>query len=125
MVERAKIHYLDPTEEMNNRWFRIMKKRLPTVDLIDISSEVFSFAAQKRQFAPEYSHTSYLTMLQQEFAIGDYLADRDSSHEITHCNRQTIILLINELSNYKRYKIDTFFLAVSLVDRYLAHIHLK
>ena len=64
-------------------------------------------------------------MLQQEFAIGDYLADRDSSHEITHSNRRTIILLINELSNYKRYKIDTFFLAVSLLDRYLAHIHLK
>ena len=64
-------------------------------------------------------------MLQQEFAIGDYLADQDSFHEITHSNRRTIILLINELSNYKRYKIDTFFLAVSLLDRYLAHIHLK
>ena len=48
MVKKAKINYVDPTEEMNNRWFKIIKQRLPTVDLIDISAEVFPFGTKKR-----------------------------------------------------------------------------
>ena len=64
-------------------------------------------------------------MLRQEFAIGDYLAKYDCDFETMHSNRRMTILLIYNLNNLKRWKIDTFFSAVSLVDRYLAHTHLE
>ena len=57
------LSYVDPTEEMNKRWLKVIQKRIPTVDLVDISAEVFPFNPYKRQFAPEYSHSAFITML--------------------------------------------------------------
>ena len=37
------------------------EKQLPAIDLIDILAETTN--AEKRQFAPEYSQSSYMTML--------------------------------------------------------------
>ena len=55
--------YVSPSDEMNKRWHKILDKSLPTIDLIDIAAEEFSVGSYKRQFAPEYSYTSYLSML--------------------------------------------------------------
>ena len=58
---------------MIHRWKQIIEKTLPAIDLIDLSAENnFKYAA-KRQFAPEYSQKSFVTMLVRECAIGDYL----------------------------------------------------
>ena len=93
---------------MNDRWLNILKNRLPTIDLIDISDEIHPFNAQKRQFAPEHSQTSYITMLKQEFAIGDYMEDPSDTLKITHYGRLTTIMLIQELCMFKKYKIETY-----------------
>ena len=65
--------YKDPTEQMNARWLKIIQRKIPTIDLIDISTEINPNNSQKRQFAPEYSYKSYITMLRQEYSIGDYI----------------------------------------------------
>ena len=44
LIETAKI-FVDSSEEMNRRWFKIIKKHLPTIDLVDTSAEVLSFNA--------------------------------------------------------------------------------
>ena len=45
---------------MFSRWKMLNEKLLPEIDVVDISTE---FVAEKRQFAPEYSQYSYITML--------------------------------------------------------------
>ena len=60
---------------MIKRWIKIIRRRVPTVDLVDISAEVFPINSKKRQFAPEYSYTTYATMLSKEEPVGDYTAD--------------------------------------------------
>ena len=39
---------MDPTEEMNVRWLKLIKMKVPTVDLVDISAEVFPYVSYKR-----------------------------------------------------------------------------
>ena len=58
---------------MVRRWKAIIEKTLPAIDLIDLAAEHNYFYSQKRQFAPEFSQTSYLTMLKKELSIGDYI----------------------------------------------------
>ena len=67
---------------MNKRWLKVIQRKVPTIDLVDISAEVFPFRASKRQFAPEYSHSSYITMLKTEYAIGDYIANPNLSLKV-------------------------------------------
>ena len=62
------------TEEMIKRWIKIIKGRVPTVDLVDISAEVLPVNNHKRQFAPEYSQLAYEQCLIDQEAIGDYTA---------------------------------------------------
>ena len=38
-----KLPFIDPTEEMNKRWLKLMQKKIPTIDLIDLSTEVDPF----------------------------------------------------------------------------------
>ena len=107
---------------MNKRWIKIIQRKIPTIDLIDISTELFPVNSYKRQFAPECSYSAYLTMLRQEYAIGDYLSDPNCSLQISSFARQQMVMLIEELSNLKEYKLETLYLAVSLADRYLVKI---
>lgn len=39
---------LDPTDVMIKRWIKLIQKRVPTVDLIDISAEAVPNKAKKR-----------------------------------------------------------------------------
>jgi len=59
---------------MYKRWKLIIQKKLPAIDLIDLSAEHSYFFSQKRQFSPEYSQSSYFSMLEKEFAIGDFIS---------------------------------------------------
>ena len=78
----------DPTEEMNKRWVRLIQRKVPTIDLVDVSAEVYPFNSHKRQFAPEYSHCAYLSMLRDEYQIGDYLRNPKCKLEMTPYTRE-------------------------------------
>ena len=84
----------DPTAEMNKRWLKIIKRKVPAVDLVDISAEIFPYNSDKRQFAPEYSNSVYTTMLEQEYAIGDYLSNPNCSLNISTFARHQMVMLI-------------------------------
>ena len=58
---------------MLRRWKQIIEKELPAIDLIDLAAEHNYFYSYKRQFSPENSQSSYLYMLKNEYAIGDFL----------------------------------------------------
>ena len=107
---------------MNKRWLKVIQKKVPTIDLVDISAEVYPFNSYKRQFAPEYSYSAYQTMLKQEYAIGDYLSNPKCSLKMTDYTRQQMVMLIEDLCALKQYKIETLYLAVSIADRYLVNI---
>ena len=68
---------------MLKRWKAIIEKELPAVDLIDLASEHSNFSSSKRQFAPEYSQSAYLTMLRNELAIGDYIEYNESQMRVS------------------------------------------
>ena len=57
---------------MLQRWGKTIKSQIPMVDLADLAQEVDPENQVKRQFAAEYSQSSYNAMLKQEVAIGDY-----------------------------------------------------
>ena len=101
-----------------------MEKTLPAFDLIDLAAE-HDFYPKKRQFAPEYSQTSYLSMLEQEFAIGDYITFGGSTLGLTPSSRQHMITLLEALNAEKKYKPETLYLAASLGDRYLVNLAIK
>ena len=62
-------------------------------------------------------------MIEQERAIGNYTEKTDkSSNEISHVERLHLVLLIEQLNAVKKYKPETGYLAVSLVDHTLANL---
>ena len=99
---------------MNKRWLKVLQKKVPTIDLVDISAEVYPFDSFKRQFAPEYSYAAYRTMLRKEYAIGDYLSNPNCSLKMTDYTRQQMVMLIEDLCALKQYRIETLYLSVSI-----------
>ena len=61
-------------------------------------------------------------MLQEEYAIGDYINLKNSSIKVTEDARHHMVTLLEELNRLKNYKEETFYLACSLADRYLVNI---
>ena len=57
-------------------------------------------------------------MLKKEIVIGDYTSN--SPIGITRDYRESVVSLIRTLHRLKRYRSETFFLAVSIADRYLS-----
>ena len=43
------LSYLDPSDEMHKRWLKLLQKRVPTIDLVDLSAEIEPFNSHKRQ----------------------------------------------------------------------------
>lgn len=66
-----------------------------------------------------------MTMLQEEYAIGDYINLKNSSIKVTEEARHHMITLLEELNRLKSYKEETFYLACSLADRYLVNVAVK
>ena len=57
-------------------------------------------------------------MLKHDIEVGDYV--ELNPRKIDNRARQRMVLLIEELFEHKKYKLETLYLAISLVDRYLA-----
>ena len=108
---------MPPKEVMFLRWRALLEKTLPAIDLIDITAEKHFSYAWKRQFAPEFSQDAYMTMLNSEFIIGDYVSNSESA--ITQETRRHMVTLLEALNQEKEYKQETLYLAASLSDRYL------
>ena len=64
-------------------------------------------------------------MLEKERAIGNYFELPNSSLRISPQDRESMISLIQELHRVKGYAEDTFYLAVSVADRYLTVLATK
>ena len=79
----------------------------------------------RRQTAPEYAQHAYLSMLKRERAIGNYFELPRNSLRISAQDRESMISLIQELHRVKGYAEDTFYLAVSIADRYLTVLATK
>ena len=60
-------------------------------------------------------------MLDKEKAVGDYTSEQSATW-MTKDKRQEMVVLIEEIHKEKDYKIDTFFLAVTLADRHLLNV---
>ena len=66
----------------------------------------------------------YLQMLTDEKRIGNYLINHDmcDNLQMEPIDRETMIALMQELHRIKKYHIETFFLACSIADRFLAKL---
>lgn len=111
---------------MINRWMGVLKSKLPQFDLEDEKiARQSTCEANRRQTAPEYSQHAYLSMLKDERAVGNYFELPRNSLRITPQDRESMVSLIQELHRVKGYAEDTFYLAVSIADRYLTVLATK
>ena len=76
-------------------------------------------ADQRRQTAPEYSQSAYLSMLKKDGSIGNYFTEGKNNLRIEPEDRESMVSLIQELHRVKEYSEETFYIAVCLADRYL------
>lgn len=102
-----KSSYFSPTETMHQRYLDRLTETIPAMDLLDHEDD--------RQFSPENAQSSYLTMLDEDKALGNYL----KNSQIKPGQRKRMLLLIDDLHTLKGYKPETLYLAANLADRYL------
>ena len=115
---------MKPDEIMKQRWLNTLQKSVPEVDLDDVNA-LLDDPQAGRQFAAEYSQTSYTHMLDQDVAIGDYvakIAGKEGVAKFSYLDRERLISIIQDLSKKKDYKVETMHLAGNLADRYLSTI---
>ena len=101
-----------------------MKPHLPKQDIADILSIKQNGESKRRQAAPEYSQLSYLSMIENERPIGNYLSKKSicKTLQIETIDRESMIALMQELHRIKKYHIETLFLASSIADRFLVKL---
>ena len=75
--------------------------------------------------APEFSQQAYLQLLQNEFAVGDYMQFNDNQLGVGYEGREIMITLLEALNTQKKYKVETLYLALSLCDRYLVNLAIE
>ena len=75
--------------------------------------------------APEFSQQAYLQLLQNEFAVGDYMQFNDNQLGVGYEGRESMITLLEALNTQKKYKVETLYLALSLCDRYLVNLAIE
>ena len=63
-----------------------------------------------------------MNMIEQEFAIGDYIQHNKGQLGVTNFAREQMVTLIESLWQKKQYRLETLYLAVSLSDRYLVNL---
>ena len=103
-----------PTLEMNERYGAYLQESIPEQDLDDIGTG--------RQFEPEYAQGIYVGMLEDEYAMGDYLEHEDSPLQITSEHRQKAILLMTHMTDGVGCRAGTLYVAASIMDRFLINL---
>ena len=122
---------------MHARWVDRVKRYMPVFDVADLPQNYvkgFDYAnrkqrrqvsanledTDKRQFAPEYSNKIYQQALTNEYAIGNFFAEKECKLDISEEARFTMVQLIEQIHHIKDYRPETLYLAVNIADRYLA-----
>lgn len=92
--------YQSATEEMNDRLMERLKHTIPSIDFDDIHL--------KRQFAPIYAQSAYTTMLEKEYAVGDYIGTTDALLvlNIIAEDRSSLVRLMAQLNEGEKWKDD-------------------
>lgn len=118
------------SEVMITRWMK-QNRMLPDVDLHDVKHEVPIINGGKvirledrRQHNAEYSQSSYIHMhkLEKYFKLAvpiEFRPQGGTPNNRVH-NRNWAVGLIFSLHEQKKYKFETAFRAVSILDRYFA-----
>ena len=107
---------------MTQRWLDSLQDKIPSVDVKDVKT-CLKNPQNCRQFAAEYSQTSYCTMLggqNDDKAIGDYVAKH--ADRFSYQERERLMSIIQDLHKKKEYKQETLHLAGNVADRYLTHL---
>ena len=103
---------------MQDRWLKnLQSKHIPDIDFEDINA-LLEDPQAGRQFAPEYSQDSYLEMLSQDYAIGNYV-QKFGKDRFTNEDRELLMNILQDLNKKKEYKQETLHMAGSIADRYL------
>ena len=105
---------------MNDRWVKTWKDRLALCDQVELNALIFGKGdpEAKLSFAPEFSQSSYLAMLKSERSIDNYT--KIKKFGVMKKTRDSLVDLIQQLHERKEYRLETFYKAVSIADRYLA-----
>lgn len=119
------------TIQMYQRWAS-MVKNLAETDRNDLLMEslVFGMKGAKKQQQPEFSQSMFLRIRSNEeaFALSNYLENAEEVQKaskkklISEFDRSYAVQKIFDLHMKKEYKIETLFVAVSIMDRYLHQI---
>lgn len=125
-VEALPLLQMAPRELMELRWLKSLQGGLPEVDIQDVHA-LLGDPQAGRQFAAEYSQSSYEEILTQDYAIGDYLrrqadASGAPSNIFSYEDRERLVSIVQDLHKKKEYKVETLHLASSIADRYLSII---
>lgn len=108
---------------MTQRWLSSLQGQIPDIDLRDVKTTLEN-PKVCRQFAAEFSDSSYRTMLgsaQDDQAIGDYVA-KHGGNRFSYQERERLMSIIQDLHKKKEYKQETLHLAGNLADRYLSQL---
>jgi len=101
---------------MNQRYLMTIMPLISTCDKAEVDAKLTSNYNHITQFAAEYSYLSYLELIRaQNPVLGDYT----TGFEHRQKEREYMVDLISFLTHKKKYKNETFHIAVSIVDRYL------
>lgn len=102
---------------MNQRYLTTVSSLAAPGDVIDAKLTLSGLSSD--QFAPEYSQSAYKALLSQSTLLHDYTTiSKCAPVLITSEKRAEIVAQIFDLHIKKGYKDQTFFIAVSIVDRY-------
>jgi hypothetical protein len=116
------------TDIMMKRWQKHIEKVANKTDLSDIKT------LNKESGQAEYAQSNYLMLRQQEEAhrifnyfdlmsnpsYSDYLKKNSEARIITRSQRSMAVYLMIELNLKRQYEIDTLFMAINVMDRYLS-----
>lgn len=125
-IEQKESH----TDVMMRRWQKHIEKVLHKTDVED-AKKIHQDNGQ-----PEYAQSNYLMLRQQEEshrignyfdmftneAYSNYLKTHNNSRIITRSQRSMAVYLMIELNLKRSYEIDTLFMAVNVMDRYLSKL---
>ena len=118
------------TDIMMKRWQKHIEKVVNKTDLGDIKKQ------NRDSGQPEYAQSNYLMLRQQEEAhriynyfdlmtnqsYADYLNQNPATRILTRSQRSMAVYLMIELNLKRSYEIDTLFMAINIMDRYLSQL---
>ena len=103
---------------MRKRWLKgLLNDDIPKIDIEDHFAKELG-QHNLKQFWPEFSQTSYKVAFDLQETLKNYTSMKNSP--ISARQREGAVALIHDLHKDKKYKKETMFIAIGLLDRYLS-----